>query len=52
MEQDIENVVLAVCAAVGQAAVLLATDDEPATKEGPKQVLTVSSLKFEVSLRS
>ncbi|KAF4128264.1 hypothetical protein GN958_ATG22526 [Phytophthora infestans] len=52
MEADIENVLLAVCAAVGQAAVLLATDDEPATKKGPKQVLTVSSLKFEPMLQS
>ncbi|KAF4139709.1 hypothetical protein GN958_ATG11194 [Phytophthora infestans] len=52
MEENIEKVMQAVCAAEGQAAVLLVTDDEPATTEGPREVLTVSSLKFEPTLQS
>lgn len=52
MEENIEKVMQAVCAAEGQAAVLLVTDDEPATTEGPREVLTVFSLKFEPTLQS
>ncbi|EEY66949.1 uncharacterized protein PITG_17833 [Phytophthora infestans T30-4] len=50
--EELEEVMLAVCAAVGQSVALLAEDDEPRPIDSKTPILTVSVLDFDPMLLS